>query len=57
MEELRLLLQTIADPSDSGTGNLIPTPPNQQYNIKERFEAVAVDNSFFELQLNMPRIL
>ena len=30
--------------------NLIPTNPNQPYNIKEMIEAVADDNSFFELQ-------
>ena len=29
---------------------LIPTNPNQPYNIKEMIEAVADDNSFFELQ-------
>ena len=30
--------------------NLIPTNPNQPYNIKEMIEAVADDKSFFELQ-------
>ena len=30
--------------------NLVPTNPNQPYDIKEMIEAVADDNSFFELQ-------
>lgn len=30
--------------------DLIPSNPNQPYNIKEMIEAVADDNSFFELQ-------
>lgn len=30
--------------------DLVPTNPNQPYNIKEMIEAVADDNNFFELQ-------
>ena len=37
--------------------DLIPSNPNQPYNIKEMIEAVADDNSFFELGQNMLRIL